>query len=351
MDRRSTGRADLRRLRRRLDQMRLAIVFLAWASEGKEEGEWFCWRLRRHRFSYRDGPSHALLCDCVEAVADASMSVMTVASYFAVPLQDSRGRVYVPPFTTDHLARLRALCRLPESRIRPSDLDPRDVSPDTDYCRLCHVFRWFWLWQGFLWAFTYVFLRASSHTVQKSTSLDSAAHCDAIVQGIRDSWDRRQSAEAFAALRRVGAGSKRRRMVRGLPILHDAQGRPVTTELAAAKRWQQYFGHMELAATIAAADANDYHAYFERIPYAEMSRDAVLPLGTIASLSDYQRSCRQARRAASGCDGITGNLVHSFATDLAALFYPLQLKSSVTLVEPLQWKGVFLSGSAKIGHC
>ena len=33
--------------------------------------------------------------------------------------------------------------------------------------------------------------------------------------------------------------------------------------------------------------------------------------------------------------------MHAFATDLAALYYPLQLKCSVTLVEPLQWKGGF----------
>eukprot|EP00959_Pyramimonas_sp_CCMP1952_P217660 4552248-Pyramimonas_sp.AAC.1 len=77
-----------------------------------------------------------------------------------------------------------------------------------------------------------------------------------------------------------------------------------------------------------------------------MSSEPV-PLSTLPSMSEFQLACRQSKRAAPGCDGITVGLVHEFATDLAALYYPLQLKCFVTLVEPLQWKGGYYRGLLK----
>ncbi|CAK0883973.1 unnamed protein product, partial [Prorocentrum cordatum] len=37
----------------------------------------------------------------------------------------------------------------------------------------------------------------------------------------------------------------------------------------------------------------------------------------------------------------TGALAHTFATELAALYYPSQLKTAVTRIGPIQWKGGF----------
>eukprot|EP00959_Pyramimonas_sp_CCMP1952_P008188 171214-Pyramimonas_sp.AAC.1 len=68
----------------------------------------------------------------------------------------------------------------------------------------------FWRWQGLLWAFTCVFMRGAAFVINKSTALAAAKHCDDIATGIQDAWSRGQAAEAFAALRRVGAGSQRK---------------------------------------------------------------------------------------------------------------------------------------------
>eukprot|EP00959_Pyramimonas_sp_CCMP1952_P258445 5402176-Pyramimonas_sp.AAC.1 len=69
-----------------------------------------------------------------------------------------------------------------------------------------------------------------------------------------------------------------------------------------------------------------------------MSSDSV-PIATLPTLSEFQQACRQTKRAAPGCDGFTGALVHTFATELAALYCPLQLKTAVALIEPVHWKG------------
>eukprot|EP00959_Pyramimonas_sp_CCMP1952_P290799 6083040-Pyramimonas_sp.AAC.1 len=71
-----------------------------------------------------------------------------------------------------------------------------------------------------------------------------------------------------------------------------------------------------------------------------MSSDLV-PIETLPTLSEFQQACRQTRRAAPGFDGFTGAWVRMFSTELAALYYPLQLMAAVALIEPVHWKGGF----------
>eukprot|EP00959_Pyramimonas_sp_CCMP1952_P410726 8607091-Pyramimonas_sp.AAC.1 len=97
-------------------------------------------------------------------------------------------------------------------------------------------------------------MRGAAFVINKSTTLDAAKHCDDIVTGTQDAWLRGQAAGALAALRRVGAGPRRKRMLKGLPILKDMHAQPVTSQLQSARRWQQHFGALELAATFELAD-------------------------------------------------------------------------------------------------
>eukprot|EP00959_Pyramimonas_sp_CCMP1952_P363556 7613026-Pyramimonas_sp.AAC.1 len=69
-------------------------------------------------------------------------------------------------------------------------------------------------------------MRGTAFVINKSTTLDAAKHCDDIATGIQDAWPRGQAAEALAALRRVGAGSRRKRSLKGLPILKDMHAQP-----------------------------------------------------------------------------------------------------------------------------
>eukprot|EP00959_Pyramimonas_sp_CCMP1952_P037483 784604-Pyramimonas_sp.AAC.1 len=57
-------------------------------------------------------------------------------------------------------------------------------------------------------------------------------------------------------------------------------------------------------------------------------------LASIPSLSDFQRSCQQARKSAPGCDEVAGGLMRAHPTVIAEYYYPLQLKSALTLAEP-----------------
>eukprot|EP00959_Pyramimonas_sp_CCMP1952_P065625 1370192-Pyramimonas_sp.AAC.1 len=74
-------------------------------------------------------------------------------------------------------------------------------------------------------------MRGTAFVISKSTTLDAAKHCDDIATGFRDAWSSGQAAEAFAALRRVGAGSRSKRMLKGLLILKDMLAQPVISQL------------------------------------------------------------------------------------------------------------------------
>eukprot|EP00959_Pyramimonas_sp_CCMP1952_P378502 7928926-Pyramimonas_sp.AAC.1 len=50
-----------------------------------------------HRCSYREGPSHAILYDCCEAVAERSASEIAAARAFTMPLKDDADRVCTSP--------------------------------------------------------------------------------------------------------------------------------------------------------------------------------------------------------------------------------------------------------------
>eukprot|EP00959_Pyramimonas_sp_CCMP1952_P114776 2399641-Pyramimonas_sp.AAC.1 len=73
-------------------------------------------------------------------------------------------------------------------------------------------------------------------------------------------------------------------------------------------------------------------------------------LASLPSLAGFQWSCRQSKRSAAGRDGITGRLLRAHASVLAEYYYALQLECSLTLVEPLQWKGGFYRDLIKSGQ-
>eukprot|EP00959_Pyramimonas_sp_CCMP1952_P403068 8445421-Pyramimonas_sp.AAC.1 len=76
---------------------------------------------------------------------------------------------------------------------------------------------------------------------------------------------------------------------------------PVTSQLQAARRWQQHFGTLELAATCELADVARPAGHFTRMPCDRVSSDPV-PSDKLPTLSEFQHACRLTKRAARGCD-------------------------------------------------
>eukprot|EP00959_Pyramimonas_sp_CCMP1952_P188136 3934279-Pyramimonas_sp.AAC.1 len=75
--------------------------------------------------------------------------------------------------------------------------------------------------------------------MRQSTQRDPARRRAAIAGGVEAAWGVGQRAEAYAALRRLGSGSKRRRYDEVRPTLHDPEdslvdGNTVCTRVAAA---------------------------------------------------------------------------------------------------------------------
>eukprot|EP00959_Pyramimonas_sp_CCMP1952_P094232 1971287-Pyramimonas_sp.AAC.1 len=67
-------------------------------------------------------------------------------------------------------------------------------------------------------------------------------------------------------------------------------------------------------------------------------------------LAQFQAPRRQARDSAPGCDGIPGALLRANPSTTAEYYYPLQLKFSLSLVKPVQWRGVFCRALIQSGQ-
>ena len=73
-------------------------------------------------------------------------------------------------------------------------------------------------------------------------------------------------------------------------------------------------------------------------------------LSTAPTLTVSQLSCGQARASAAGCDGISGGLLRAQPAVIAGCDYARRPKSSLTLIEPLQWKRGLYRDSIKPGQ-
>eukprot|EP00959_Pyramimonas_sp_CCMP1952_P166930 3488658-Pyramimonas_sp.AAC.1 len=63
-------------------------------------------------------------------------------------------------------------------------------------------------------------------------------------------------------------------------------------------------------------------------------------VGGLPALAQFERSCKVARRAAAGPDGITGTMVAKLHRPIASLVFPLITRIFLRTTWPSQWKGV-----------
>ena len=129
------------------------------------------------------------------------------------------------PFTMQQVRGIVRLAHLPSSSSDASVCAwplPADASGSEDSIR--GFGRASASWEALARALTAVHLSVTAVAVHSSTHLDSVRHIASVSERLRDAWNRKAHAEAFKALRALGACSKKRRSARVLPILQLADG-------------------------------------------------------------------------------------------------------------------------------
>eukprot|EP00434_Breviolum_minutum_P030641 symbB.v1.2.027095.t1/scaffold2753.1/size71542/7 len=141
---------------------------------------------------------------------------------------------------------------------------------------------------------------------------------------------------AVRLLRPLRLGKRHRTMgLKALPIVKDEAGEVVSSKEEAQARWRRHFGSMEGGQLTTPDDLWHLH---QRLHAAKPHVD--LDISDIPTLLELEATLRRAPIGkACGLDGIPGELLHSSSPYLARMLWPLLLKVTSRIQEPLQWKG------------
>ena len=178
----------------------------------------------------------------------------------------------------------------------------------------------------------------NTYVIKCLSKQNALHHYHGLADQLQSEWDRHATDKAFATLRRMGAGSKKKLVVQALPVVRGKDGQPATTATQASNIWLSHFGREECAAIVPLEHAQ---IILDLLPPLQCEGIGVLPEDDVflLSLADFQTACSSARPSAASLDGITGRLLAAFGPELAELYFPVVVKAILRLEEPQQWKG------------
>ena len=154
-----------------------------------------------------------------------------------------------------------------------------------------------------------------------------------------------QGAQLLRHLKNFGLGGRAQRRGRPPePAIQSAQGEILMGRLEHELAWTEFFGNMEGGEIIPTADFIDdvWSQQCDTGTVCEVDWDTVPKLWELEH-AYLTVACGKA----SGLDSIPPELLKAAAPEAARLFFPLVMKSTLQVAQPLQWKGGLLYESYK----
>ena len=174
--------------------------------------------------------------------------------------------------------------------------------------------------------------RLHSTELKQEIAQDRADLADRLVTSLQESPGKR----AVQLLRPLRLGKRYRTMgLKSTPMIKKADGTIALSRQEALERWRQHFGDMEGGKGTTPNELWSMHRDEQASrPLPEMNAS---DLPTILELEHQLRQARSGK--ACGYDNIPGELLHASCTHLAHHLWPLLMKMTTRLEEPLQYKG------------
>ena len=171
-----------------------------------------------------------------------------------------------------------------------------------------------------------------SQDLRERLQQDRADYVEALLQPLQASPGK----SAVKLLRPLRLGKRHRTLgLKALPIVRDEQGQVVGSRIEALERWRRHFGHMEGGQSTTTAELWQSHQR-----QLEQRPPIHLTTSDLPTLQELEMQLRKAPMGkACGLDGIPGELLHSACPYLAPVLWPLLLKMTSRIQEPMQWKG------------
>ena len=174
--------------------------------------------------------------------------------------------------------------------------------------------------------------RRHSHELRQEIAQDRADLADNLVTSLQDVQGKR----AVQLLRPLRLGKRFRSIgLKSTPMIRMADGTIAGSRQEALVRWRQHFGDMEGGQYTTPEELWDVHCKLQS------SRDTPsLDASDLPTILELEHQLRQARSGKTcGYDNIPGELLHASCTHLAPHIWPLLMKITTRLEEPLQYKG------------
>ncbi|CAE7293862.1 unnamed protein product [Symbiodinium sp. KB8] len=156
--------------------------------------------------------------------------------------------------------------------------------------------------------------------------------------------DLRNPTSLYKAVRRAfpAARSSRRSALRPLPAVIDTDGTLAATPFDKAECWRKHFGQQEAGVT---ADQTSYIAAFNSLPPVDLPS---LDMSSVPNMPALESTLLQLKNLkAAGPDGISPDLLKLAPPAAARHLMPIFLKASLSIREPIEFRGGTLICLAK----
>ena len=191
-------------------------------------------------------------------------------------------------------------------------------------------------------------LRKLNASLKQCLADDRKQYCEEVSRAA----NKETPAYVIRKLRAIGvSGRKKRFAQQALTPMQDESGREMDSLEALNALWRRHFEQLEDGYTVPP------DTLLQRCYESQCRRDAPLPFwNEIPTLHDLEQSLRQNQFGKSSLfDGLPPDACHRFANVVARAFYPLFVKQTLTINEPLPFKGGVLihafKGKGAAGSC
>ena len=189
-------------------------------------------------------------------------------------------------------------------------------------------------------------LEELTNRIRRAIKLDRAAYLQGLVQNL-SLKEVLQPKKLYAAVRKAfpQARSSRRSLLSPLPAIRMADGSLACSAEERNERWRGYFAEQEAGDVLT---DSTYAEFFLHPDIPVQGQHTAFSVAALPTLSEVESSILSLKfRKASGPDGITAEILRIAPQAVAVTLYPLFLKATLAVREPVEWHGGNLIALAK----
>ncbi|CAE7878516.1 PETs, partial [Symbiodinium microadriaticum] len=178
-------------------------------------------------------------------------------------------------------------------------------------------------------------LRHFAQQVRRQVSIDRNVYLHSLTEQVQHASPK-DSQALYRAVRKAfpAARSSRRSNLQPLPAVYNNDGQLATTPEEKQECWRQHFASQELGEVVSD------ETYLDKFRHRPVTDTPVFDLEVVPSLPEVEQIILGLKKhKAPGPDSITADLLRTAPTAASRQLYPILLKSTLMIQEPVEFRG------------